>query len=79
MLSAREALAYASLKTPEDFSNYKHLEVRIMDSVRNGGMYIMHAGDLTDSVINCYIALGYHVCKQQYENGTIYKISWENV
>ena len=61
MLSAREASAYTSLRTPDEFSMYKHLEIRIMDTVRNCGTYIMHAGELSEGVIKCFVILGYTI------------------
>lgn len=78
MLTAREAAAVASLKTPQDFSLHKHLEVRIWDSISNGGTYIIYAGELSQNVRQALIALGYHLTSFQNEsNVEITRIDWE--
>lgn len=59
MLTAREALATANLKTPQDFSLHKHLEVRIWDAIANGGTHIIYGGELPQNVKAALVALGY--------------------
>lgn len=80
MLIAREAAAMALLHTPKDFSLHKRLEIRIWDSIQNGGTNIIYAGEITEDVIRSLRALGYTVTPMQYENQTrMYKISWEDI
>ena len=78
MLTAVEARAIANLITPQDYSIHKHIEIRIWDSIQNGGTNIIYAGDMTDNVIKAFEALGYEVTAMQYEDKVkMYKISWE--
>lgn len=80
MLIAREAAAIAQLRTPKDFSLHKRLEIRIWDSIQNGGTNIIYAGEITDNVIGALRALGYTVTPMQYKDKTrMYKISWEDI
>lgn len=80
MLTAREALATANLKTPQDFSLHKHLEVRIWDAIANGGTHIIYGGELPQNVRAALIALGFQLTSYQSDNGLeIVKISWEDV
>lgn len=78
LLTAAEARAIANLITPQDYSIHKHIEIRIWDSIQNGGTNIIYAGDMTDNVIKAFKALGYEVTAMQYEDEVkMYKISWE--
>lgn len=80
MLTAREACAVSHLLTPKDFSLHKHIEVRIWDSIQNGGKSILYAGEITDNVIEALRALGYRVTALSYEEKDImYRISWSAV
>lgn len=80
MLTAHEAAAIAHLLTPKDYSLEKRIEIRIWDSIQNGGNQIIYAGEMTDNVIAALRALGYIVIPMVYE-GEIksYKIKWEDV
>ena len=80
MLTAREALAISNLKTPQDFSLHKHLEVRIWDAIANGGTHIIYGGELPQNVKAALVALGYTLTFYQSDNGKdLVRISWENV
>ena len=41
LFTALEARAISYLTSPEDFSLYTHIEVRILDSVQHGGTHIL--------------------------------------
>ena len=78
MLIAREAAATAYLKTPKDFSLHKRIEIRIWDSIQNGGTNIIYAGEITENVIAAFKTLGYTVTPMIFKDKTrMYKISWE--
>lgn len=78
LLTAAEARAIADLITPQDYSIHKHIEIRIWDSIQNGGTHIIYAGEMTDNVIKAFKALGYRVTPMKYEEEVkMYKISWE--
>ena len=79
MLTAHEAAALAHLLTPKDFSLEKRIEIRIWDSVQNGGKQIIYAGEMTDNVQAALRALGYTVIPMMLD-GEIksYKIKWED-
>ena len=77
MLTAFEARAVAHLQTPKDFSLHKRIEIRIWDSIQNGGTNIIYAGEMTDNVIEAFRNLGYEVTPMAYEDKYMYKISWE--
>ena len=77
MLTAREALAIASLLTPEEFSLHKHLEVRIWDSIRIGGKHIIYAGEFPDNVARAFLALGYTITYLEHEDKQLVQISWD--
>ena len=79
MLTAREACAVSHLLTPKDFSLHKHIEVRIWDSIQNGGKSIVYAGEITDNVINALRALGFRVTPMKHEDETLYRIGWAAV
>ena len=80
MFTALEARATAYLKTPEDFSFYEHIEVRILDSVQHGATHLLYSGKIPDMVIEALRALGYEVTRLAYENTTImYRIDWTNI
>lgn len=79
MLTAREALAVASLLTPNDFSIHKHIEVRIWDSIQHGGKSILYAGEFPDNVARAFLALGYTVTYLEYEDKQLVQISWDKV
>ena len=61
MFTALEARATAYLITPEDFSLYQHIEIRILDSVQHGGTHLLYGGKITHNVIDALRALGYEV------------------
>ena len=61
MLTAREAAAVSYLITHDDFAIHKRIEVRIWDSIQNGGKSIIYAGEITTNVINALRSLGYIV------------------
>ena len=79
MLTAHEAAALAHLLTPKDFSLEKRIEIRIWDSIQNGGTQIIYAGEMTDNVQAALRALGYTVIPMMFD-GEIksYKIKWED-
>ena len=81
MLTAREACAVSHLLTPKDFSLHKHIEVRIWDSIQNGGKSILYAGEITDNVIEALHALGYRVTPIQDKDGGVimHRIGWAAV
>lgn len=79
MLTAREAAAVAHLITHDDYAIHKRIEVRIWDSIQNGGKQIIYAGEITNNVIAALHDLGYTVSFMKYENEIkMYKISWED-
>lgn len=79
MFTAMEAKATALLLTPQDYSLYQHIEIRINDAVQNGGMFIIYAGEMTDSVLAAYRALGYRIAIGEVDGKNFYRISWEDV
>lgn len=81
MLTAREACAVSHLLTPKDFSLHKHIEIRIWDSIQNGGKSILYAGEITDNVIYALRALGFRVTplKRENSNNMLYRIGWAAV
>lgn len=77
MFTALEARATAFLLTPEDYSLYQHIEIRILDSVQHGGTHILYAGKITHNVIDALRALGYQVTHLHYEGKeTMIRITW---
>ena len=80
MFTALEARATAYLISPEDYSLYQHIEVRIIDSVQHGGTHIIYAGKMTVPVIDALRALGYEVTILQYEGKEeMVRIDWTNI
>lgn len=80
MFTALEARATAYLISPEDYSLYQHIEIRILDSVQHGGTHILYAGKLTHGVIDALRALGYEVTRLQYEGkDEMVRIDWTNI
>lgn len=80
MLTAHEAAAIAHLLTPKDFSIQKRLEIRIWDSIQNGGKQIIYAGEMTENVVAAMRALGYTVIPMTFEGEVkSYKIKWEDI
>ena len=80
MFTALEARATAYLISPEDYSLYQHIEVRVIDSVQHGGTHIIYAGKITTPVIDALRALGYEVTILQYEGKEkMLRIDWTNI
>ena len=80
LFTALEARAIAYLKSPEDFSTYTHIEVRILDSVQHGATHLLYAGKLTTGVIDALRALGYDVTLMQYPGKEpMARIDWTNI
>ena len=80
MFTALEARATAYLVTPEDYSCYQHIEVRIIDSVQHGGTSILYAGKISHNVVDALRALGYEVTYLQYEGkDEMVRIDWTNI
>lgn len=80
LFTALEARAIAYLRSPEDFSIYTHIEVRILDSVQHGATHLLYAGAINEHVIGALRALGYEVTRLQYEsNEVMIKIDWTNI
>lgn len=76
MLTAREARAIAHLLTPKDYSLHKHIEVRIWDSIQNGGRSILYAGEITENVLLALEDLGYRVTPLVHKDEKMYRIEW---
>ena len=81
MFSALEARATAYLVTPEDYSLYQHIEIRILDSVQHGGTHLLYAGKITHNVVEALRALGYEVTILQYADtdNSLTRIDWTNI
>lgn len=80
MFTALEARATAYLISPEDYSLYQHIEIRILDSVQHGGTHLLYAGKITHGVIDALRTLGYEVTRLQYEGKQeMIRISWTNI
>ena len=80
LLTAREAAAISHLLTHDDFAIHKRIEVRIWDSIQNGGNHIIYAGEITKNVIDALRCLGYKVTILQYEGkDRMLRISWEEI
>ena len=80
MFTALEARATAYLLSPEDYSIYQHIEIRILDSVQHGGTHLLYAGKITHNVIDALRALGYEVTRLQYQGKEeMVRISWTNI
>ena len=79
-LTALEARAISYLVTPEDWSIYSHIEVRILDSIQNGGTSILYAGEITNHIIDALRALGYEVTRLEYEGKQrMIRIDWSHI
>ncbi len=80
LFTALEARAIAYLRSPEDFSIYTHIEVRVLDSVQHGATHLLYAGVINDHVIEALRALGYEVTVLQYEGQEkMVRIDWTNI
>jgi len=80
LFTALEARAISYLVSPEDFSIYTHIEVRILDSVQHGATHLIYAGAMNNHVIDALRALGYEVTCLQYEGReTMFRIDWTNI
>lgn len=80
LFTALEARAISYLTSPEDFSIYTHIEVRILDSVQHGGTHIIYAGQYNAHVIDALRALGYDITVLQYEDKQqMLRIDWTNI
>ena len=81
LFTALEARAISYLTSPEDFSLYTHIEVRILDSVQNGGTHIIYAGKINTHVVDALRALGYDVTLMKPENSDklMARIDWTNI
>ena len=80
MFTALEARATAYLISPEDYSLYQHIEVRIIDSVQHGGTHILYGGKITHPVIDALRALGYEITRLQYEGkDEMIRIDWSHI
>ena len=79
-VTALEARAIAYLVTPEDWSIYSHIEVRILDSVQHGGTSVIYAGHFTPHVVDALRALGYEITYLEYEGkDKMIRIDWSKV
>ena len=79
-LTALEARAIAFLETPDDWSIYTHIEVRIIDSMQHGGTSILYGGKFNSRVIDALRALGYQVTRLQYEGkDEMIRIDWSRI
>lgn len=80
MFTALEARATAYLESPEDYSLYQHIEIRILDSVQHGGTHILYAGKINNHVVDALRALGYEVTHLQYEGQEkMVRIDWSHI
>ena len=80
MFTALEARATSYLISPEDYSIYQHIEIRILDSVQHGETHLLYGGKITHHVIDALRALGYEVTRLQYEGkDTMIRIDWTNI
>lgn len=80
MFTALEARATAYLVSPEDYSLYQHIEIRILDSVQHGGTHILYAGKITQGVIEALRALGYEITRLSYDGKeAMIRIDWTNI
>ena len=79
-LTALEARAISYLITPEDWSLFTHIEIRIKDSMQHGGTSILYGNKYNSSVINALRALGYEVTRLQYEGKEeMIRIDWSRI
>ena len=76
-LTALEARAISYLLTPDDWSIFTHIEVRIIDSMQHGGTSILYGGIFNTHVIDALRALGYEVTRLEYEGKEkMLRIDW---
>lgn len=79
-LTALEARAISYLISPEDWSLYSHIEVRIFDSIQHGATKVIYAGPINLHVVDALRALGYEVTILQYEGKEkMMRIDWTNI
>lgn len=81
MFTALEARATAYLISPDDYSLYQHIEIRILDSVQHGGTHLLYAGKITRNVIEALRALGYEITILKFsdEDESLTRIDWTNI
>ena len=80
MFTALEARATSYLVSPEDYSLYQHIEIRILDSVQHGGTHMLYAGPISANVERALRALGYEIVHLQYEGEErMIRIDWTNI
>ena len=79
-LTAFEARALAYLVTPEDWSAFTHIEIRIKDSLQHGGTSILYGGKYSHNIVKALRALGYNVTHLQYEGKEkMIRIDWSQI
>lgn len=80
LFTALEARATAYLLTPQDWSLYTHIEIRILDSVQHGGTSIIYGGEVNTRVVDALRALGYEITYLQYEGKPqMIRIEWSRI
>lgn len=81
MFTALEARATAYLISPEDYSLYQHIEIRILDSVQHGGTHLLYAGKISRNVMEALRALGYEltILKFSEDDDSLTRIDWTNI
>ena len=80
LFTALEARAISYLVSPEDYSIYTHIEVRILDSVQHGATHLIYAGKFTSHVVDALRALGYEITHLQYPGkDEMLRIDWTNI
>ena len=80
LFTALEARAISYLISPEDWSIYTHIEVRILDSVQHGSTHLLYAGKINNHVIDALRALGYEVTHLEYEGKEkMIRIDWTRI
>ena len=80
LFTALEARAISYLISPEDYSIYTHIEVRILDSVQHGATHLIYGGEINTHVIDALRALGYEVTRLQYEGKEkMIRIDWTHI
>ena len=80
LFTALEARAISYLISPEDFSIYTHIEIRILDSVQHGATHLLYGGKMNNHVIDALRSLGYEVTRLQYEGkDEMVRIDWTNI
>lgn len=80
MFTALEARATAYLVSPQDYSIYQHIEVRIIDAVQHGGTHVLYAGKISNNVIEALRALGYEITYLEYDGkDEMVRIDWTHI